>query len=163
MNRVIFPRAGGICRLRRRIFTSSIVGPLTRTNPSVGEYVETTHTFCQDDVKIFGGLCGDNNPIHIDPEYAKNNSIFKGTIVHGIFVSSLFSTLFGRSITGSIYVSQSLNFKRPVYVGTPVRARMEIKLKEDKKKGYLLTCTTQCFLEDDTLAVDGEAKVLVPK
>ena len=34
-----------------------------------------------------------------------------------MLVSSLFSTLFGRTVHGSVYVSQTFNFKRPVHVG----------------------------------------------
>eukprot|EP00600_Ochromonadales_sp_CCMP1393_P003776 CAMPEP_0174994702 /NCGR_PEP_ID=MMETSP0004_2-20121128/23778_1 /TAXON_ID=420556 /ORGANISM="Ochromonas sp., Strain CCMP1393" /LENGTH=160 /DNA_ID=CAMNT_0016248959 /DNA_START=131 /DNA_END=613 /DNA_ORIENTATION=+ len=126
-----------------------------------GLYAEVVHTFPQDDVNTFAGLCGDNNPLHCDPSFAKG-TMFGGTIVHGIFVSSLFSTLFGRSIAGSIYVSQSLSFKRPVHVGVPVTAKMVIVSIDPKKKGNLLTCSTTCTLADGTDAVVGEAKVLVP-
>ena len=111
---------------------------------------------------MFGSLCGDNNPVHVDPKFAAN-TMFKGTIVHGIFVSSLFSTLFGRTIAGSIYVSQDLKFKRPVHVGKAVTGRIEIIEVQKRPKGLVLTCSTKCKLTDtDELAVDGTAKVLVP-
>jgi acyl dehydratase len=88
--------------------------------------------------------------------------MFKGTIVHGIFVSSLFSTIFGRSIPGSIYVSQNVNFKKPVHVGVEVTVRIEVISIEDKRKGKLMTCSTRCFLSSDgSLAIDGDAKVLL--
>lgn len=128
---------------------------------SIGEQAGITHTFTQPVVNQFAGLCGDNNPLHTNPEFAKD-TMFKGTIVHGIFVSSLFSTLFGRSISGAIYVSQSLNFKKPVHVGTPVTAVIEVKTIEPKKKGDLVTCSTICKLADGSLVTDGEAKVLLP-
>ena len=90
--------------------------------------------------------------------------------MHGIFVSSLFSTLFGRSFSGSIYVGQTLSFKKPVYVGSEVTARMEIAKIEEKRKGRLLTCkTTVVNLHDKNnpnhkqgSAIEGEAQVLVP-
>jgi len=82
--------------------------------------------------------------------------------VHGILVSSLFSTLFGSTVTGSIYVSQDLKFKLPVYVGAPVTARMEVIQSDEKRKGHLLTCSTQCTLQDGSVAIDGLARVLVP-
>lgn len=140
----------------------NIVGTLlTEKDLKVGLYAELQHTFTQENVNKFANICGDNNPLHIDPNYAKN-TMFEGTIVHGILVSSLFSTLFGRSISGSIYVSQNLNFKKPVHVGVPIIARMEINTIEDKRKGRLMTCITTCHLIDGSLAVNGEAKVLLP-
>ena len=129
--------------------------------PEVGQACSVQHVFTQDAVNTFAGLCGDNNPLHNDPKFAAT-TMFGGTIVHGIFVSSLFSTLFGRSIHGSVYVSQNLAFKRPVHVGKIVSAHVEVKAVEAKKKGDLLTCSTVVKLEDGSVAVDGEAKVLLP-
>lgn len=146
----------------RGIFNSTLVGSLLTDGIKVGSFCEVKHTFSQDDVNLFATICGDNNPIHIDPLYAEG-TMFKGTIVHGIFVSSLFSTLFGRSINGAIYVSQSMSFKRPVHVGVPVIAKMSIIAIDDKKKGLLLSCSTQIFIaKEGTLAVDGKAEVLAP-
>lgn len=138
-----------------------ITGTLSTNGPRRGSYAEIKHTFSQDAVNNFAAICGDNNPLHLDQAFAAK-TMFKGTIVHGILVSSLFSTLFGRSITGAVYVSQSLNFKRPVHVGVEVVARMEIIKIEEKRSGQLLSCSTTCKLSDGTLAVDGEAKVLLP-
>jgi 3-hydroxybutyryl-CoA dehydratase len=83
--------------------------------------------------------------------------------VHGIFVSSLIGTIFGRGKQGSVYVSQSLAFKRPVHVGVPVTARVEVIQVDEKRKGILVTCKTTCALQNGDIAIDGEAKVLVPK
>ena len=144
-------------------FDSEISGDLISNFGNIGAYAEVQHTFDQGDVCLFGGLCGDNNPIHVDPDFAAN-TIFEGTIVHGIFVSSLFSTLFGRTIAGSIYVSQDLNFKRPVHVGKSVTARVEIAEVQERPKGLLITCSTLCKLDEEEgkVAIDGTARVLVP-
>ena len=131
----------------------------------VGDYAEVTHAFKQESVETFASICGDNNPLHTDPVFA-SKTMFKGPIVHGILVSSLFSTLFGRAIHGSVYVSQTLNFKKPVHVGAEVVARMEILEMEVRKSGTMLKCSTTVRLggggENSTLAVEGEAKVLLP-
>lgn len=140
----------------------NVTGTLLEVKPlAVGLHASVQHVFTQEAVNTFAGLCGDNNPLHSDPEFAKT-TMFKGTIVHGIFVSSLFSTLFGRSIAGSIYVSQELSFKRPVHVGVPVIARMEVLSITPNRKGQIMTCSTNVSLQDGTVAVVGTAKVLVP-
>lgn len=140
-----------------------VVGSLVGgKRPKVGEASYVNHVFSQEDVNQFAKLCGDSNPLHIDPEFGKT-TMFGGTIVHGIFVSSLFSTIFGRSLTGSIYVSQNLNFKRPVHVGKPVKASIEVLAVEDhRNKGDIITCKTIVALEDGSVAVDGLARVLIP-
>lgn len=130
----------------------------------VGLYAEIDFVFEKNDVEIFATLCGDNNPIHLDEKYAATTP-FKGTIVHGILLSSLFSSLFGRSVHGAIYASQTLSFKKPVLVGQNIRAKVEITSAEEKKsRGWLAKCSTKIYLKDtDEIAVDGEGKIIVPK
>jgi len=128
---------------------------------TVGSIAQVSHVFTQEEVNTFAELMGDNNPIHIDPVFAAT-TMFGGTIVHGIFVSSLFSTLFGRSIPGAIYVNQTVNFKRPVHVGKEVVATIQVQSVAKHKRGNLVTCRTSCKLgSDGSLVVDGHATVLV--
>jgi 3-hydroxybutyryl-CoA dehydratase len=154
--------ASSVCgRVARFISDFPISGTLATNGSKIGSFAEIKHTFTQPVVNQFAGLCGDNNPLHSDPEFAKT-TMFKGTIVHGIFVSSLFSTLFGRSMKGAVYVSQSLNFRAPVHVGKEVHARMEILEVAERRSGQLLTCTTTATV-DGKVCVDGTATVLLPK
>jgi acyl dehydratase len=137
-------------------------GSMLLSGPVVGSKVEVEHAFDASSVEQFAKICGDNNPIHIDPEYAKK-SIFGGTIVHGMLLSSLFSTLFGRSIPSSIYVSQTLQFKAPVHVGTPVKASLTVIKSEEKKKGFFITCMSECrIISTGILAITGESVALIP-
>lgn len=81
----------------------------------MGATAEFEHTFSKKNVQDFADLCGDNNPIHLDAAFASTTR-FKTPIVHGVLVSGLISTLFGRVLEGSIYVKQTLHFKSPVHI-----------------------------------------------
>ena len=120
----------------------------------------------QEVVSQFAELCGDTNPLHTDPTFAASTP-FGQPIAHGILVSSSFSTIFGASIEGAVYLSQTLKFVAPVPVGSVVRAEVEVLSGEQKKRGVVLTCRTECALKggesDGTTVVQGEAKVMLPR
>lgn len=126
---------------------------------------QVLHSFPLTAVTDFAALSGDNNPIHLNSDFA-SKSIFGGIVVHGILVSSLFSTLFGRTLQGSIYLKQTMTFKKPVYVDTEVLARVEVLKLVNSKKGVILECYTRIYCGHEVLesemAVDGVASVLLP-
>jgi len=126
----------------------------------IGQRVSATRVFSMDDVQTFAALSGDANPIHLDPEFARQ-SIFGRPIVHGLFTTSLFSRLLGEELPGpgTIYLGQSLSFVRPVFVGDEVTASVEVThIRQDKPIVTLRTIVTT----NDGIAVDGEAVVKVP-
>ena len=89
--------------------------------------VRNTHVVTQADFDRFARLSGDTNPLHVDPEYAQA-TLFKGTIAHGMLTVSLISALLGTQMPGpgSVYVSQSLRFKRPVRGGDEVEVKATV-------------------------------------
>ena len=126
------------------------------TPHQVGDKVSLTKAFTQEEVERFSELSLDINPIHLDPEYAKD-TVFGRRVVHGMLVASLFSGLLGRELPGegSIYLGQSLRFTAPVYPGDEVTATVEVThIREDKP---ILTLQTTCVKADGTLVIEGEA------
>ena len=67
------------------------------------------------DIRAFAQLSGDFNPLHTDAHYAKRAS-FRTNIAHGMLLAGLFSRLIGMycPARGSLYLSQSLEFRNPV-------------------------------------------------
>ncbi|MDW8302592.1 MAG: MaoC family dehydratase [Bacteroidia bacterium] len=128
---------------------------------SVGQKATYTKTFTADDVKQFAEVSGDDNPIHLDPEYASKTP-FKRNIVHGALTSSLFSTILGTIFPGegTIYMSQCTKFVKPVYVGDTITAEVEVTKIEGAKK--ILFLATRCYNQNNELVAEGEAKVKVP-
>ena len=126
----------------------------------VGMAESYEQTITDADIKTFAGLSGDNNPVHMSEEYAEK-SRFKKRIAHGLLSASFFSTLFKTKLPGynCVYVSQSLNFRRPVYLGETVKASIEI-IKIDKLKSRLFFRTI-CEVRGKVV-IDGEAEIFIP-
>src|SRR5881628_2176648 len=84
--------------------------------------------FSQDEVNRFAEVTGDRNPVHTDAAYAAT-TLFKRPIMHGMLGASLFSKVFGTLFPGegTIYLKQSLNFLRPMYVDTKYTAEFTVK------------------------------------
>lgn len=147
-----------------------ITGTL-RWNPSiglqVGMYAELTKTITASDVSAYAALLGDTNPLHLDPAFAATTP-FKRPIAHGMIAGGLIPTVFGAQIPSSLYISQTLNFKRPVYVGDTVTCRVEVISVKDRpmRTGVmqpLVTCTTIVTIDPTgKLAIEGVAECLTP-
>jgi len=126
----------------------------------IGMKASYSQTITDADVKSFAGISGDRNPVHLDEEYA-HKSRYKKRIAHGMISSSFFSALFGTKIPGEgcVYVSQSLQFKRPVYLGDTVTAIVSVtKLNYEKRRVFF---RTQCKVKNK-IVIDGEAELYVP-
>lgn len=127
---------------------------------AVGMTSSYAKTLSQSDVTTFAEVSGDDNPVHVDPDYA-GKTMFKGCIAHGMLTGSLISTVIGTQLpgNGSIYLSQSLRFKAPVMVGDRVEASVEIIDVDSDRNRIVLFC--QCRVADKVV-LDGEARVMVP-
>lgn len=126
----------------------------------VGDFAEIVKKIESSDVELFADLSGDYNPVHLDDRYAAS-SRYKKRIAHGLMVSSLFSGLFGAKLPGEgcVYKSQNLKFKRPVYIGDVVTARIEVVDVDKIKKTILFS--TKCLVDNKTV-IDGVAEIFVP-
>jgi 3-hydroxybutyryl-CoA dehydratase len=112
------------------------------------------------DIEAFAAVSGDHNPVHLDEAFAKTTR-FKGRIAHGLLSASFISTAIAAKLPGpgSIYLAQSLSFKRPVHPGEKVEARVTVAAVNREKGQVILK--TQCLV-GDTVVIDGEATVLAP-
>jgi uncharacterized OB-fold protein/acyl dehydratase len=108
-------------------------------------------------INAFAELSGDDYWIHTDPERARKESPFGGTIAHGALVQVLQSRMklaLGFDITGFTnmvnYGSDRLRFPAPVPAGAKIHARARVKSVERLKRG------TQLILELHTHVVGSE-------
>jgi len=126
----------------------------------VGMSASYSQTITDADIKSFAAISGDNNPVHMDDVYAKN-SRFKKRIAHGLLSASFFSALFGTKLPGKgcVYVSQTLNFRRPVYLGDTITAIIIIKsINKEKKRVFFETICKA----NSKVVIDGSSEIFIP-
>ena len=131
-----------------------------RISFTIGEEAKLTRVITSEDIRSFAQLTGDMNPLHIDGDYAKS-SYFRGRIAHGMFISSLISSILGNELPGhgSIYQSQELKFLAPVRPGDEITARVLVQ-EWNPNKGKI-TLLTDVVNQDNDLVITGQAKLVI--
>ena len=128
----------------------------------VGSKASCTKTFTDEDVRLYARLTGDENPIHLDEDYAAT-SRFGRRIAHGMLTAGLISRLLGNDLPGPgcLYMGQTLKFKAPVFLGDTITATVEVvKIREDKG---IVTLETTCTNQDGVTVLEGDAVVMLPR
>ncbi len=128
---------------------------------SVGMEASYAKTITNDDVLAFADLSGDVNPVHLNDAFAAG-TIFKKRIAHGFLTGSLFSTVLGTKLPGPgcIYLSQTMKFRAPVYIGDEVVATLKITGLDPDKARATLSC--DCAVNGKTV-LEGEAVMMVDR
>lgn len=128
---------------------------------TVGQTAEMSRVVGAADIEAFAEVSGDNNPVHLDEDYAKTTT-FGERIAHGMLSGAYISAVLGARMPGpgAIYLSQSLRFRRPVKIGDLVVAKATVKAL-DEGRGHV-TLDTSCVVNGKTV-VDGEALVIAPR
>lgn len=124
----------------------------------IGQTETLSRRITAEDVAAFARLSGDYNALHIDEEFAARTE-FTQRVVHGFLHASLLSTLVGTKLPGrgALYVSQSIQFSRPVFIGDTVEARATVEKIDEETR--LITLRTQIAKIDGTCVLSGTALV----
>ncbi len=128
---------------------------------SVGQTESFTKTLTQADVTLFAGLTGDFNPLHIDHVHAATTR-FGQPLVHGALLAGLVSTVLGMKLPGpgALYASQSLAFKKPVFIGDTITAQAEAAdLDAERNRVRFIT---RCTNQHGDIVAEGES-ILLPR
>lgn len=125
----------------------------------IGDKASISKKVTDRDIELFAEVSLDENPIHLDEEFAKT-SMFKQRIAHGMLSAGLISAVIGTQLPGvnTIYMSQSLKFVAPVFIGDEITAEVEVINKRDDRN--IVTLKTTVVNQDGKEVVNGEAVVL---
>ena len=128
---------------------------------SLGQSAEINHVVTDADIRAFAEVSGDNNPVHLDEAYAAGTP-FKTRIAHGMLSAGYISAMLGTRLPGpgAIYISQSMNFKRPVRIGDEVITRATVTAIDAERAR--VTLATVCEVAGKPV-LEGEAVVMVAR
>ena len=124
----------------------------------IGQTASVGKTVTEADILLFAAVSLDTNPVHMNAEAAAA-SIFKERVAHGMLSAGLISAVLGTRLPGpgTIYLAQTLQFRRPVKIGDTVTATAEVTALDAEKKRATLktTCTVA-----GKIVIEGEATVM---
>ncbi|EMA67235.1 MaoC family dehydratase [Halorubrum distributum] len=124
---------------------------------TVGETATNEVPVTEETIEAFAALSGDENPIHLDDEYAAE-TMFGGRVAHGILSAAVVSGALARLSGDIVYLSQEISFEKPVYPGETVEA--SVSVIDDLGSDRLAVETTATVPERDERVLSGEATVL---
>jgi 3-hydroxybutyryl-CoA dehydratase len=127
----------------------------------VGMTASLTRTVTETEIVLFAGITGDTNPVHVN-DVAASESRFGRRIAHGMLTAGHVSAVLGTRLPGpgAIYMSQSLRFTRPVFVGDTVTSTVEVVEIDEKRRVRLRTTSTN---QEGKTVLEGEARLLIPE
>lgn len=114
----------------------------------------------------FRAISGDDNPLHIDDEFARetSNGKYASHVVYGMLTASFYSTLAGMYLPGKYSLIHSLDqieFKKPVFIGDVLTVSGTVREKQDDLK--LIIVDAAIRNQNDKVVSKASIKVLVQK
>lgn len=127
----------------------------------VGDFAQLLRTLRPDDIHLFAVMSGDVNPTHVDTEYARSSQ-FREVVGHSMWGSTLISSVLGTEFPGpgTVYVSQSLNFWRPITIGDTLSITVTCREKYEHNHHIVFDCLATN--QDGLKVIDGVAEVQAP-
>jgi phosphate acetyltransferase len=127
----------------------------------IGDSASIARTLTDRDIELFAVMSGDINPSHVDPEFAKSD-VFHKVVAHGMWGGALISAVLGTELPGpgTIYLGQTLRFKKPVGLGDTVTVTVTIAKKDEAKHSVLVDCAATN--QRGEVVIEGEAEVIAP-
>ena len=126
----------------------------------IGDSLSNSREVTAELIEKFADVSGDYNPIHLDEEFASKTRFGK-RIAHGMLSGAFISAILGNKYAGStvIYLSQTLKFTAPVFIGDMVTTTSTVtNIREDKN---IVTLENICTNQNGETLVQGESKIMI--
>ncbi|KAK9058605.1 hypothetical protein SSX86_023447 [Deinandra increscens subsp. villosa] len=146
--------------IKRALFNYILSSRYSTSLLKTGDKLKQTRIFSSQDLVDYSKVSFDANPLHLDPEYARNAG-FKDIIVPGMLVASFFPRIIATHFPGAVYASQTLHFRLPVYVEEEIIGEVEATSIRVSKNKHIAKFITRCY-NNGVIVLDGEAMAVLP-
>lgn len=125
----------------------------------IGDSESFSKTITAADILLFAAVSGDQNQLHMNDEYAKTTPFGK-RIAHGALTSALIPAALTSAFPGSIYISQYVEFKGPVFIGDTITAVVTCREKKERNRVIM---QTNCYNQNGDCVLEGTAETKLAK
>lgn len=116
----------------------------------------------QENINLYAEASQDFNPIHIDPEFAKQTPL-GGTIAHGMltlsYVSQMMTDAFGKNWISN--GTLDIRFKTPARPGDTITITCNISKVDSSESETMVNCEVLCSNQNGETIIVGETKVRI--
>jgi len=112
-------------------------------------------TFTQADFDAFAALSGDDNPIHVDPDFSARTR-FGRTVAHGALLCSVLRGLVEELVPSGRQIRQATMYPAPSPAGEALRFQAETT---SETAGRITLALTVTRLADGEVTCRGETEV----
>lgn len=120
--------------------------------------ISIVRSLSQAEFNAFAAVSGDNNPIHVDPEFSARTR-FGRTVSHGMLLYTVLWGLVQKQYPGAWQLSQTLMFPNPTYTDDPHRFSLNEIAAMD---GRRVLSTQVMRVADGSLVLDGQTEIALP-
>ena len=131
------------------------MGKSDPVKPEVGQRARRSKTVTARDVELYAEITEDRNPLHFDPDFAARTR-FGRLVAQGGITSGMLNALVAMDLPGpgTVFMSQSLRYLAPTYLGDTLTAEIEVlAVKPDKPVCQLKATVTN---QDGAVVLEGE-------
>lgn len=123
------------------------------TEPAVE--ISEERTFTQADFDAFAALSGDNNPIHVNQDFAAN-SRFGRTVAHGVLLCSIVRGLIEQLFPGSRQLDQTVMYPAPTFADEAMRFQVKVEGENPAERSCSFRVSR---VTDGTVTCEGHCRV----
>ncbi|GAB4350810.1 MAG: MaoC family dehydratase [Gammaproteobacteria bacterium] len=105
-------------------------------------------------------MSGDDNPIHVDPEFSARTR-FGRTVAHGMLLYGALWGLIQEHFPGARQLEQSMRFSAPTYADEPMR--LELEVLECREPSELRLAVRVARASDGVVTLEGETRLVLGK